>query len=136
MKNEREGKKSERSWGKVEEGARRIGKSRKYALERSVSFAISGVCIRLDAHQVVHEFRKGESGARRYGSLRSQRDVAARFAGTHESRQARVNEAAEKRTIMNLEKERKYRSPQLRLMVAVACHLFNSLVSSCSTRVV
>lgn len=61
--------------------------------------------------------------------------MAARFAGTHESRQARVNEAAEKRTIMNLEKERKYRSPQLRLMVAVACHLFNSLVSSCSTRV-
>lgn len=64
-----------RKWRKGE-GARRIGKSRKYALERSVSFAISGVCIRLDAHQVVHEFRKGESGARRYGSLRSQRDVA------------------------------------------------------------
>lgn len=82
-----------RKWRKGE-GARRIGKSCKYALERSVSFAISGVCIRLDAHQVVHEFRKGESGAQRYGSLRSQRDVAP-VRGTHESRQARVNEAVE-----------------------------------------
>lgn len=47
------------------EGTRRTEKLRKYALERSVSFAISRACIRLDAHQVVHEFRKGESGARR-----------------------------------------------------------------------
>lgn len=54
---EKRGEKGSRRW--KGEGARRTGKSRKYALERSVSFAISWACIRLDAHQVVHEFRKG-----------------------------------------------------------------------------
>lgn len=52
------------------EGARRTEKLRKYALERSVSFAISRACIRLDAHQVVPRVSKrGVRRAERYGKL-------------------------------------------------------------------
>lgn len=72
----------------------------------SVSFVIPRACIRLDAHQVAHEFRKGCRGRlalRRcaeirdpgYGSLRKQRDVR-RSSGPRESRQLTINEVAKR----------------------------------------
>lgn len=82
-------------------------KSREYALESVFGFVR---CTRLDAHEyIVHEFRKGCRGR-----------CWAR--GPRESRhfEPKVNEAAEGRTIMNREKERKFCSSEFRLM-AVVC---------------